>query len=540
MSSSSPRWWPAIAIALVSGLMLGWVWFGGGDRTGQDRTLQTVGITLVSLILLTVWLLAFSRLPGRTRLRAFAAVVVLLALGAGAVRIRGVTGDLVPILEWRWSRAAAPALDLPTQPAAQPSAPANVPVAPTPAPAAPAAAEAAAAPLSNPPVAPGEYPQYLGPDRDGTVRGIRLARDWQAQPPKQVWRKRVGPGWSGFAVAQGLAITQEQRGGKEMVVAYTLADGTPRWAHGDDAHYESTVAGEGPRATPTISRGRVFTLGSTGILNAIDLTTGRSIWRRDIGVDNDAPQPDWGRSSSPLAIDDLIVVSAGGRNGRSLVAYHRETGEPAWQGGDDAASYSSPHVATLAGVRQVLMLNQSTIFAHDPATGRVLWRHDWPRVQPTVAQPLVLAGNRVLFSAGYGVGSRLLEIARDASGGLASTLVWESTRLKAKFTNLVLHGGFVYGLDDGVLVCLDPATGERRWKAGRYGHGQVILAENLVVVQTEDGEVVLVDPSPDEHRELTRFRVFDQKTWNPPALAGRFLLVRNDSEAAMLELGADK
>lgn len=244
---------------------------------------------------------------------------------------------------------------------------------------------------------------------------MALARDWSSAPPKVVWRRRVGAGWSGFAIASGLAITQEQRGNRETVVAYRLADGAPRWSHGDEAHFESTVAGEGPRATPTISRGRVFTLGSTGILNALDLQTGRPLWQRDVARDNDSAQPSWGRSSSPLAVDDLVVVSVGGTADRSLVAYARDTGAPVWHGGDDRASYSSPQLATLGGVRQIVIMNESTVFAHDPATGRVLWRHDWPRQQPSVAQPLSLPGSRLLFSAGYGIGSRLLQIDGDAA-----------------------------------------------------------------------------------------------------------------------------
>ena len=255
--------------------------------------------------------------------------------------------------------------------------------------------------------------------------------------------------------------------------------------------------------------GRVFALGSTGILNCLDLTkTGRAIWRRDIGADNDSPQPEWGRSSSPLIVDDLVVVSAGGPAGRSLVAYHRDSGEPVWKAGDDQASYSSPALQ-LGGVRQIVVLNQSTVAGHDLQTGRVLWTHAWPRPAPSVAVPLILSEGRVLVSAGYGMGSRLLEISR-AGDALTQALVWESPRLKAKFTNPVFHDGFVYGLDDGVLVCLDPSNGERCWKGGRYGHGQTLLVGNRLLVQTEDGEMVLVDASPAAHREIARFRVFGQ------------------------------
>jgi outer membrane protein assembly factor BamB len=534
-SHARTRWWPAVVTLAAGAAGLTWVWTAQGDRTGQDRVFISMAIVLGVLLLLGLWLTLFSAMPRRTRIRVFVIILAVFAMAAGSMRVRGVTGDLVPILEWRWADRSAAGLEALPAPAVEP--------APLPAPAAaPAVVEPPPTPAVSPsdlkpaPVVPEhDYPQFLGPDRNGVVPALSLATDWTRTPPKLIWRRRVGAGWSGVAVAGGIAVTQEQRGNREMVVAYEVATGAPRWAHGDDVHFESTVAGEGPRATPTIDRGRVFTLGSTGILNALDLATGKRIWRRDIGADNDSPTPDWGRSSSPLVVDDLVIVAAGG-DGHALVAYNRESGLPAWRAGNDSASYSSPQLATLAGVRQILIVNQSTVLAHDPATGRVLWTHDWPRQQPSVSQPVVLPGDRALFSAGYGIGSRVLQIAPNGSDGLQATLVWESTRLKAKFTNLVVYGGFIYGLDDGVLVCVDPATGERRWRSGRYGHGQVILTGGLLLVQTEEGEIVLVDPSPEAHRELARFPVFDRKTWNPPALAGRFLIVRNDAEAACFEL----
>jgi outer membrane protein assembly factor BamB len=300
--------------------------------------------------------------------------------------------------------------------------------------------------------------------------------------------------------------------------------------------YENVVAGTGPRATPTIAGGRVFAQGATGILNALDLATGRLVWTRQVIEENGARQPGWGKSASPLVHEGKVIVSAGGSGGRSLVAYDAATGERMWAGGHDRESYSSPQLVRLDGREQVVILNHASVAGHDPTTGGLLWEHPWPSEQPSVAQPVLLPEGRLLVSAGYGIGSKVFAVSSEGGGALRATLLWESPRLKSKFANLVFHEGFVYGLDDGVLACLDPATGERRWKAGRYGHGQLLLVGGLLLVQSEEGEIALVEPSPEAHRELARFPLLEGKTWNPPALVGDRLLVRNDREAALYAL----
>ena len=275
------RWWPALLVLVAAAAAVGWVWLSDGGRDGQDRVLLTIPIAFATVLLLAIWLVFFSRLPWSRRRWAIGAVLAIVAITAATTRIRGVTGDLVPILEWRWSSRLPP--PLPEQPLRE--TPRSNPDVPNPAPKPPvpespsSIAPAAAAPIDAPASirGAGDYPQFLGADRNGTVTGIRLADDWNAKPPRLLWRRPIGAGWSGFAVAGGVAVTQEQRGSREMVVAYDLATGVPKWSLGDEAHYESTVAGEGPRATPTISRGRVFTLGSTGLLNCLDLETGRDL-----------------------------------------------------------------------------------------------------------------------------------------------------------------------------------------------------------------------------------------------------------------------
>ena len=510
----SIRWWPAIAVGILATVAV--IWIQSGDSTGQNKYTRSVMFVFVALVLLVLWWTFLSRLAARVRVAGLVIVVGVVLAGTQLVRFSGVTGDLEPLLKWRWT--ATPDETLPRGGLDSPG-PGLVP---------------------DPPPGAADYPQFLGPNRNGTVEGLRLARDWDARPPREVWRREVGAGWSSFAVAGGIAVTQEQRGPDEMVVAYDLSTGEILWTHSDPERYDTTIAGIGPRATPTVVDGRVYTLGATGILNALDLATGKRFWTRNIVEDNETVNPEWGRSGSPLVLDAVVVVSAGGSPGKSLVAYDRETGERVWSDGDDFCGYSSPYPTILAGVPQILIFNRGSVVAHDPGTGEVLWSLPWPPEQPNVAQPLPLPGDRLLVSSGYGIGSKLLRVVgregEDGESVLDTELIWESPRLKAKFTNPVFHDGYVYSLDDGTMVCLDPENGERRWKRGRYGHGQVLLVDGLLIVTTEKGDVVLVEPDPDEHVELGRVTAVDGRLWNPPALAGRYLLVRNDREAVCYEL----
>jgi outer membrane protein assembly factor BamB len=521
---------PAAIVALAA-LGIGYVRLVG-EQTAQAKTLATFGIVVLTSLLLLLWFVVASGRPRRARLSALAAVVAGVAAFVALVRVRGVTGDFVPVLEPRW-RPKERAIATPPPPPTIAAAPSAAP-----------SAASSAAPEPRATAAPrvttlNDYPQFLGPNRDGTLSGFRLARGWDKRPPRLLWRQPVGLGWSAFAIAGGRAITQEQRAGEEVVAAYDLASGRPLWVHADRLRFDSVIAGDGPRAVPTIDGGRVFTVGSTGLLNALDAETGRKLWSHDIVKENGAIVPDFGKVTAPLVVGERVVVSAGGPGGRSLVAYEKDTGELAWAAGEDRSGYGSPALLTLLGRPQLVSFNAGSVTAHEPASGRVLWTHAWPPAQPNVAPPLPVAPDRVLLSAGYGVGSKLFEIA-PAGDAYQARVLWESPRLKAKFVNMVLLDGFVYGLDDGILACLDPATGERKWKAGRYGHGQMILVERTLLVQTEEGELVLVEPNPEGLKELARFDALSAKTWNPPALAAPYLLVRNDKEAACYELPIER
>lgn len=506
------RRWPAWLI-LGLGAVAVTVIRTRADLPYQSRNLATLVACVIAGGLLWLWWLLLSRAPWRWRLLGCGGAALLVGLGVGLFRIRGVSGDLMPILTWRWNttsvRGAA---------GATASAPGTTVVTNRAGSGGPA------------------FPQFLGPGRDGVIPGTELERDWAAHPPRLVWRQPIGAGWSGFALVGERALTQEQAGEEELVTCYELGTGKLLWRHADAAHYNTTIAGEGPRCTPTVAGDLVFTLGATGILNCFDLATGRSLWRRDLTKDAEAGAPGWGFSGSPLVHGDHVIVSGGGGNHRSLLAYRVSDGEIAWTGGDAPAGYSSPAFAVLAGTPQYLLFNARRITAHAPDTGAVLWEYPWGLGQPHVAQPVVVSDNRVVFSSGYGVGAELLKVGRGTNGAWSAQRIWKSPRLKSKFANFFALDGHLYGLDDGVLACVSLADGTQKWREGRYGHGQMLRCGPLLLVMAENGELVLLAPTPAAPNELHRHRVFDGKTWNPPALAGDWLLVRNDQQAACLRL----
>lgn len=440
-------------------------------------------------------------------------MLVLSGLAAATLRVDGsVDGRGLPRLGWRWIEREA----------------AGARVAP-----------AGSAALADDPrlAALGDVPQFFGPQRDGTVRGAKLARDWSAAAPREIWRQPIGLGWASFAIVDGRAFTQEQQGPEEWVSCYEALSGRLLWKHARATRFSEWQGGDGPRATPTVDRGRVFAIGATGVLDCLDAQTGERFWMRNILTEHGLENLTWGVSGSPLVFDDTVVVTGAASPGPTLLAFHRVTGEPLWKAGTDKASYASPILTTLAGRRVILSFNGATLTAHEPADGRVVLEHRWGSDKyPKAAQPAVLAGDRVFLTAGYGMGCVMLQIAAAPDGRLAATELWKGLRLKAQFNSVAERDGFLYGLDDGLLACVEAATGERRWKDGRYGSGQTLLVDDLLIVQAERGAVALVAAVPDGFRELGRIAALSSKTWNHPVLAGRYLFVRNDREAACYEL----
>jgi outer membrane protein assembly factor BamB len=378
-----------------------------------------------------------------------------------------------------------------------------------------------------------DWPGFRGPRRDGIVHGVRIDTNWSASPPAELWRRPVGPGWSSFAVDGNRIYTQEQLGDSEIVACYDLRTGEPVWRHRDAARFWESNAGPGPRATPTLSRGRVYTFGATGLLNALDAATGARVWSRNVSSDAETEIPGWGFASSPLVVNDQVIVAAAGR----LAAYDAETGEPRWFGPAGGSGYSSPQLTTLDGVPQVVLLRAKGAIGVVPSDGTIAWEHEWRG--DGIVQPALVDGD-VLIGSGSGMAAvGVRRIAVDRSGnGWTITERWTSNGLKPYFNDFVLHRGLAFGFDGRLLACIDLETGARVWKGGRYGHGQLVLLaeQDLLLVLSEEGELALVRAGPDRFEELARVPAIEGKTWNHPVLAGGVLLVRNGHEMAAFRL----
>jgi len=386
------------------------------------------------------------------------------------------------------------------------------------------------------PVAADEpWPDFRGRNRDGrAAEPIRL--DWPPEGLPRLWKQPVGLGYASFVVARGRAFTIEQRRSQEVVAAYETRTGRELWTSSWEGEFAESMGGNGPRATPTYHDGRLYALGALGEFRSLDAATGRLFWRKNILDDNSATNLDWGMAASPLIVGDAVVVLPGGRNGKSVVAYHKYTGDRLWSALDDQQAYTSPMLVTLGGVRQILVVTATRALGLTTNGSRVLWEYPWSTFSGiNVAQPVVLDDHRVFLSAGYDHGAALLEIVNDADRWSVRSL-WENNRMKNKFTSSVLLNGHLYGLDESILACIDAETGQLKWKAGRYGYGQVLLASDHLVVLTEDGDLVLVKATPERHQELARFSAIDGKTWNHPVVAGGQLLVRNIREMAAFDI----
>ncbi len=500
---------------------------------------------------LVAWAAATRHLRGGVRWASLAAAILLVCAPFALIRTAGIKGGAGSEFHWRWTPTPEQLLlaqggdePKPLPPSTAPASAAAPVVIPketssakaSVAPAASAAPVAATIEAATPVATetPAEWPGFRGPGRDGIIRGVRIVTDWSKSPPVAIWRRAIGPGWSSFAVRGDLLYTQEQRGDDEVVSCYKVSTGEPVWRHRDAVRFYESNGGPGPRGTPTLSHGRVYTLGATGMLNALDAAHGTVVWSRNAASDTGRKIPDWGIASSPLVVDDIVVVAVSG----TLAAYDLATGKPRWVGPQHGGSYSSPQLATIDGVDQILLLSAPGAVSVAPADGALLWEYSWEG--GAIVQPALTSDGGVLINAMSmmgGMGTRRLAVAH-GEGGWTVEERWTSNGLKPYYNDFVVHKGHAFGFDGNILACIDLEDGKRKWKGGRYGSGQLVLLpdQDLLLVMSEEGELALVSATPDKFTEVARFPALDSKTWNHPVLVGDVLLVRNGQEMAAFRL----
>lgn len=523
-------WWRFVPWILAALCLMGLLWvrfvadlgdFGLLNVLSYILGFSTAIFSLIALMLTTsvrVWLSVL--------LSIVAVGAVLLSL----FRIERVDSEIIPKFAWRWTKAVE-----------LPESKGDVSV----------AEDAFFAARDT------DFPHFLGPNSNSTLPNIELETNWSEHPPKIAWKQPIGKGWSGFAVQGNAAYTMEQRDKEEWVSCYDADSGQLLWHYAIPGLHFHPLGGTGPRATPAIFEGRVYAQSAVNELVCLDMRTGDLIWNFDMLKASKSTQADfeasvaWGRSASPIIVDGKILAALGGTPGngnenstpQSLIALDAKTGTEVWRTGSAQISYSTPVVANLLGEQQILYISENSVAAFAVNDGKELWSVRWPshsNSDANVSQPIPLDDSHVLLSKGYGGGAELLTISKNDSAWSAESAWKAEGVLRTKFTSCVVKNGFAYGLNDGILECVDLKNGKRTWKKGRYRHGQVLLVGDTLLITAENGSVVLVATDPSELRELASLPVIGDVTWNTAALSGDRLLIRNSDEAACVILPLKK
>lgn len=379
-------------------------------------------------------------------------------------------------------------------------------------------------------MAANDWPQFLGPDRNGTSPDEKLVPAWIANGLRELWRVPLGEGYSGFAVRGDSAFTMYGNGREDFLIALDSRDGRVLWRYRTGPSPRDLYGGLGPRVTPAIDGALVLTMSAQGDVLALDAESGTVVWRRALASEHGFRAPAEGVASSPLVADGRVYVMNGGRDGRTVLALDASTGRTLWTSVDDRTSYSSPVRADVRGVPQAFFLTGAHLFSLDPASGRVLGSHPWPTYDyVNAATPLVVPPDRVFISSGYDQGAALLRLSIDGIEEL-----WRSREMKNHFNNSVHYASAFLGFDQSILKAVDAETGALLWRERGFGHGSIIVVGSHLVILSDDGELSAARASREALRVEARHRVLDGKTWTPPSIAGGRIFVRNALEAVAL------
>ena len=381
-----------------------------------------------------------------------------------------------------------------------------------------------------------DWPQWLGPDRNGVSVTAGLLTTWPATGPTEVWRKELGRGFSGVSVFAGNAYTMVMDSAGEYAVGLDAVTGKELWRTRIGPFYREGQGGDGPRCTPTVHRGLVYVLGANGALVALDASNGARRWSVDLKKEYGSRRPNWGFSSSPLVEGSMLLVEGGGASGRAIMAFHKSDGRLLWATLDDKIGYASPIVANLGGVRQVLFFTTVGLTSVSLVNGGLHWRYKWPTpYDVNVATPVLVPPDKVFISSAYDTGGALVQVSWE--GGKAKVReVWKSKVMKNHFGTSVYYDGYIYGFDNAILKCIDAHTGVEQWKARGYGKGTLIVADGHLIVLSERGKLALVKAQHNEFVEVAAANVLKGKCWTVPSLADGRLYLRNEREIVCLDV----
>jgi outer membrane protein assembly factor BamB len=397
------------------------------------------------------------------------------------------------------------------------------------------------------PAPPGEWPQWRGYHRDGVSTDTGLRTTWPDAGPPEVWHCSIGGGYSSPAISKGRLYITDRKDGQERVLCLDAASGKELWQYRYDVNYGGFQYQAGPRATPTVHDGRVYTVGATGVFLCLEAEPqgdkAHVLWEKDLRDEFGAPLPTWGIACSPLVEGDLVIVQPGGDKG-SVAAFDRKSGKLAWSALDDRCGYSSPVAVTAAGKRQVVCFTAKRMVGLSPADGELLWDFGWSTMYDANIATPVVAGNYVFLSSDYSTGCALLELEPAGDGVKAAPVfVRRDNLMRNQFSTCVLHDGHLYGFDvaghggSGRLKCVSLRTFEEKWQTRDLHKGCVLVADGHLIVLTERGELALVEATPAGYRKKAVATVLDGgDCWAVPALASGRLYLRDNQQLRCLDL----
>lgn len=388
-----------------------------------------------------------------------------------------------------------------------------------------------------------DWPRWRGPRQDGISREVDLLKKWPEGGPPQLWTVPLTGGFSSVVVADGRLFTQTKVKNQEVVLCVNAASGKELWRYTYDCDYAAhpTFTGggrpasrTGPRATPAVDDGRVYTIGSTGMVTCLDAKTGQKVWQQDLLKLAGRACPSHGYCGSPLVVGDSLFVNPGGSPGKSLAALNKKDGSVLWQALDDPPGQATPVWADVGGAGQVIFFTGTAAVGVAPADGKLLWRYPWKtRYDLNIATP-IYTDNQVFVSSNYGTGAALFRL----NGQAEPETVWKSGAMQNHISTSILYDGNLYGASEAKLRCVDLRTGKIAWERERVGRASLVLAEGRLIVLGEHGELTLITATPAAYTEVSSCQVFDKQTltWTVPVLSGGRLYVRSEDALVALDL----